>query len=75
MIEIVVERALVSVLEQDTYEARATDDRGRHFFDDSAGAPLFVRVGIDTIAEAQVEALFLHEAGPYTLKRRVTSLF
>jgi hypothetical protein len=66
VIEIVVEGALVTVFEQHAHKTRTTDDCRRHFFNDRAGTPLFVRVGIDAIAKAQVEALFLHGPGPYT---------
>src|SRR5262245_4066985 len=59
VVEIVVERALLTVLEEQADEAGATRDDGGPLLDDGTLAPLLVPDVRDAIAEAKVDPLVL----------------
>jgi hypothetical protein len=59
-VEIVIEGALLTVFEQNTHEAGATDKNRGHFFDDNSTAPLSV-IGMDyVVSEPEIKAFLVH---------------
>ena len=67
VIEVVAERTLLAVVEQNTDQTRTTNQRRGHFFDNNTVAPFFVAKVNDVVAKSEIESRSVAHSESYTL--------